>query len=109
MVIENDAENNSQHFANSDHKGNNMLLELLDRPVDKYLPEKTAQWEHSNMEQELSMSYNEMSDIKHLQSYNYPNAWENSDPFINMLHHLCRLRLINCFDFGLEIRQKTIG
>lgn len=109
MAIEYDADNNSKNLAGSDDEWYNVLLKLLDHPVDENLADGGENGQDEKIGGDLWVPIVEVDGQFELARNNSISKGQDGDPFVDVLKHFHRSWMKLGFDCGLEIRQEPIS
>ena len=105
VFVENYAYNHCQNFSESYDEGDDVLLELFDHSVDKYLAKEACKWIQNDLKSKKFMLSHKRKNSANFKGGNSPKQAKNCNPFIDLFHHLSWMRLELRLNYSLEIRQ----
>jgi len=83
MSIEGNTESDCEYFSGSYDKWYNVLLELLDQPIDEYLPNEAEDANKNVVDQDAVVMNHEIDYLKEVSSDNGESNSHKEGPFVD--------------------------
>lgn len=88
VAIEYDADDDCEYFAGGDYEWHNVLLELLDHPVHKHLPNCGENGQEEEVGAQLGVAAVEVNCQLELARNDGVGERQHGHPFVDVLEHL---------------------